>query len=166
MLFEASLWIANQDFKTIVTGRNVHRLERLDSANKNISPLVLDYSDFLNFKKQISQLIQSNGHFDLIAAWIHGDPKNLIELFGEINQTDQAWQLHHVMGSASDLASIKKRMNVPSNCQYYQIQLGFKIEHKTSRWLYDHEISNGLIDSIKSQTDVLVGQLEPWEQRP
>ncbi|WP_277674545.1 hypothetical protein [Piscibacillus halophilus] len=66
-----------------------------------------------------------------------------------------------------NLNTIKEKLKTPKNCTYHQVQLGFILETGYSRWLTNQEISKGVIEAFKlKQPTYIVGQLEPWDQRP
>ena len=60
---------------------------------------------------------------------------------------DFAWELYHVLGSSSNLDEMLRKVPVPPECAYHQVQLGFVVEGSRSRWLTHDEISNGVIDA-------------------
>ncbi|WP_343781482.1 hypothetical protein [Virgibacillus salarius] len=56
---------------------------------------------------------------------------------------------------------------MPANCQYRQIQLGFKVVSNYSRWLTNQEISQGVIEGIQKERNTMlhiVGQVEPSDK--
>ncbi|MFD0618939.1 short-chain dehydrogenase [Paenibacillus sp. GCM10027629] len=94
-------------------------------------------------------------------------PDALRTIIDDMNQDQSSFTLFHILGSGSDVQEVKKGLNVPSTFHYYQIKLGFVIEHNQSRWLTHDEISNGVIRAIQEKNQLtVVGTLEPWSMRP
>jgi len=53
------------------------------------------------------------------------------------------------------------------NMRYRTILLGFVVEGKTSRWLTNNEICDGVIEAIENDArDSIIGTVEPWNKRP
>jgi len=85
----------------------------------------------------------------------------------EVSNQNSEWDLFHVLGSSANLEKLKGKVSVPTNCLYYQVQLGFVIEDVLSRWLTHQEISNGVIETIQKRKQIhIIGAIEPWEKRP
>lgn len=165
MLSKTCVWLAEEGVKAIVLGRNENKLKSLTNNYEQLVPVLADYSDRESFTEIINKCIAYYGRFDGVVAWIHNDATEILKLVDEING-GAAKFIFHVMGSSSDVAAIKERVEVNSAVNYYQIQLGFVLEGGYSRWLTNAEISDGVIESIKEERDVLVGQLEPWGLKP
>ncbi|WP_026690252.1 SDR family NAD(P)-dependent oxidoreductase [Alteribacter aurantiacus] len=172
MLKEVSLWLNDERFHVSVIGRRKERLLELEnhlSFPTKYTPLPVDYIDEQNFRKALNEAQQQNGPVDMLVAWVHGkDPQaiqTLVEVIGR-DRTD-AWTFVHVLGSSSNLESLKEWVNVPSICMYRQVKLGFVIEGDTSRWLTHHEISRGVIEAIEgTEREYVIGYTDPWERRP
>ena len=94
-------------------------------------------------------------------------PNALFTIINVVSKQRNNWNLVHILGSSSNLETIKKNISVPENCTYSQVQLGFVRENNQTRWLTNTEISSGVIRAItQKETNYIVGTLEPWEQRP
>lgn len=134
------------------------------SREGKLHPLYVDYRHLVEFKQNIKQTFD----WDLIIAWIHRVPENPMEtLLESIQEQETNCHLYHVLGSSSDLNEMRETLEIPKHCYYHQVKLGFKVDHNQSRWLTNSEISDGVIEAIKSgQSTYIVGQLEPWGQRP
>jgi hypothetical protein len=53
------------------------------------------------------------------------------------------------------------------DCGLRQVILGFRVEGGRSRWLTDAEISEGVLQAVRTDADLaIVGQVEPWPARP
>lgn len=168
MLKKASLWLAGQGHDVSVIGRNKSRLQTLVDENSRIHPLPLDYYNFEEFKKAIHSSMVNHGVYKKVVAWIHDREEEILNIIrSEIESvSNDTWELFHVLGSSADVDEIKRKLSPIDNCNYYQIQLGFKMENGRSRWLTHDEISDGVIECITNKRNILVGQLEPWELRP
>jgi len=170
MLRAATLWLAAQGYEVMATGRNASRLDNLRAQSKSITTLPCDYGQLEEFISSIRQSSseQSQPGFDLVLAWIHGDDEPILKRIAELieEKPDTQWKLFHVLGSSGNVDAIRKKIQMSPRCNYFQIQLGFKLEGNFSRWLSNEEISAGTIASMREEKNVLVGQLEPWEDRP
>jgi glycerol-3-phosphate dehydrogenase len=171
MLINASLWLNNHGYHVSVIGRNPERMQNLIKKSKNpteITPILVDYKNDVEFKKQMEYIIQKKGTFDVVIAWVHSGVENVLELISEKNsKNNNKWTLIHVLGSSSDLKEIKSEVPVADNCLYRQVQLGFIIENGHSRWLTNEEISIGVIEAMMNdKLTNIVGVTEPYGKRP
>lgn len=171
MLADVSLWLVEKGYHVSVIARNSDRMQKLmkrAQAKECFTPLVLDYTNENMLKEKLKDTIKQNGNIDLVVAWIHSYAKDALSLITNVvSEGKNYWELFHVLGSSSNLEEIKRKAPIPSQCVYYQVQLGFIIEGEHSRWLTHQEISEGVIEAIKKKKKVhIVGQLEPWEKRP
>lgn len=170
MLGKATGWIAEHSTKTMIYGRNIHRLKKFEKQFNNVIPRVLDYQDTNKLEQEIRYAHKSNGPIMTVVAWIHGIAPQAIptikEQLGSL-QNDR-WILILVKGSSSNLSSIiSSEKDLQSNCDVKEIQLGFKLAGSRSRWLTHEEISDGVIEGIKSgNKKTIVGTLQPWDKRP
>lgn len=169
MLAKTSLWLADNSYKVSVIGRNSRKLSKLTDASKNIIPISVDYYNERLFSSAIHNSITTYGPYNLVDAWIHSNSRQIIDaISSEIRKiTNKEWSLFHVLGSSSNLEDILREMDYIENCDYHQVQLGFIIENNKSRWLTHDEISNGVINCIRSNSKkYVVGTLTPWSKRP
>lgn len=168
MLKEASIWLASKyDYVTVI-GRSKKKMKFLIDQCKNINPLYLDYHNTNHLKLRIEEQIRKLGDIDLVVAWVHSTaPDTLSTIINMVSKQNNNWNLVHILGSRSNLETIKKNISISENCTYSQVQLGFVRENNKTRWLTNTEISSGVIKAI-SQKDAkyIVGMIEPWEQRP
>ena len=168
MLKETSISLASKyDYVTVI-GRNKKKMEALINQCNNINPLYLDYHDTSNLKLEIEEQIRKLGHIDLIVAWVHSTaPNALFTIINVVSKQRNNWNLVHILGSSSNLETIRKNISVPENCTYSQVQLGFVRENNQTRWLTNIEISSGVIKAIsQKEANYIVGTIEPWEQHP
>ncbi|MGN8646749.1 short-chain dehydrogenase [Gracilibacillus sp. HCP3S3_G5_1] len=170
MLAGATKWLIENAEHTSVVGRNKQRLERLrpKHANSNLQLITLDYKDSEALREFLRRTIQAYGPIDLVVSWIHSVAPDAIPIIlGELQHQKSPWRLVHIKGSSRDLSAISKEITVPKNCLYCEVQLGFKIEGSTSRWLTHKEISNGVISAIyHNKRKAVIGTLHPWSKRP
>ncbi|WP_281863352.1 SDR family NAD(P)-dependent oxidoreductase [Planomicrobium okeanokoites] len=168
MLAQASVWLSQNGYRVSVIGRNHEKMQRLIEKNpEGIIPVPVDYRDSEKLAQQLAQIQQKNGPIQLVLAWIHSDGPDVIPCLIDSLPRDSDWKLFHVNGSSSNLKEIKVQVSVPSHVHYYQIQLGFKLESGTSRWLTNDEISTGVIEAIRAvKAQYVVGTLSPWEKQP
>jgi len=171
MLAGASLWLAREGREVTVIGRNPQKLKRLCDQHPNLYGVSADYSRAAAFAGTLNELMQQRGPADLVVAWIHHDEERIIghtaEAIRLAGGPGFAWRLYHVLGSGSNLDEILRKVPVPPECAYHQVQLGFVIEEGRSRWLTHDEISGGVIECVQNgHRRHVVGTLEPWDKRP
>ncbi|MEK4356481.1 short-chain dehydrogenase [Paenibacillus sp. FSL M7-1455] len=169
MLAGASLWLADQGYTVSVIGRSRSKMEKLTEASPNIIPLLMDYNDEESLTGGIRSSIAAHGAYNIVVAWIRGNyPKIIHAISNEIKSaSDREWSLYHVTGSRSNLDEIAKEIGDIPKRTVHQVKLGFVIEDEASRWLTHEEISNGVINCIKSGAKrTVIGTLTPWEKRP
>lgn len=164
MLAETCHWLEKQGYEVYVVGRTRSKMAKLLENSQNILPLYTDYRDVNDFKQKINQTFD----WSLVVAWIHNVPENPMKvLLDVLFKQKSTCDFYHVLGSSSNLNTIKEKLKTPKNCTYHQVQLGFILETGYSRWLTNQEISKGVIEAFKlKQPTYIVGQLEPWDQRP
>lgn len=166
MLAAASLWLAQNGYTVSVIGRNKEKLNRLQNKHNQIHPIAVDYYDTSDLQAKLRQSIADNGAYKLVVAWIHWHDKEILKAIAD-EIKDNPWELFHVLGSSSQLDEIIRDAEDFPNCTYHQVQLGFIVEGHRSRWLTHEEISNGVIESIRTKAKRhVVGTLTPWDQRP
>ncbi|RDW16673.1 short-chain dehydrogenase [Oceanobacillus chungangensis] len=171
MLSTVSLWLLDNGYYVSIIARNSGRMERLIEKTNfkgHVTPIFVDYTNSKDLQEKVRHAIKENGSIDLVVAWIHSIAEDALPTIAEVvSKQRNEWDLFHVLGSSSNLETIKRKASVPINCIYHQVQLGFVIEGNHSRWLTNQEISNGVIEAIKTGKQVLkVGVIQPWERRP
>ncbi|ALA71233.1 short-chain dehydrogenase [Geobacillus stearothermophilus 10] len=171
MLADVSLWLVRKGYHVSVIARRRARMKQLiDRTGQmaSITPLLVDYRDQKTLCSLICQTIRKNGTFDLIIAWVHTDGKQALPTVIEKNSGHPGpWRLFHVLGSRADPTEMKQKLCLPAACLYRQVQLGFVVEERSSRWLTHQEISGGVMDAIRRDAPFhLVGTLEPSKKRP
>lgn len=171
MLSNVSLWLLEKGYHVSIIAQNPKRMERLIEKTKFaklITPILVDYTDRKELQEKVIDTIHQNGPIDIVVAWIHSAGEGALSVIAEeVDKLKNEWDLYHVLGSGSNLEAIKRKISMPDNCRYYQIQLGFIIEGAYSRWLTNKEIANGVIEAIQMGRRVYtVGVIEPWGRRP
>ncbi|RKQ32732.1 SDR family NAD(P)-dependent oxidoreductase [Oceanobacillus halophilus] len=170
MLSDVCLWLVNQNYQVSVIGRNPEKMQRLvnsTTVSSQLTPVLVDYTNYEALKQNLLQIQEQNGPFDMVVAWIHGTDLSIWQtLFHSIPMSKNSI-LYHVNGSRTNLEKVKRKLNVPKNISYHQIKLGFIVENAQSRWLTHEEISNGIIQAIEGNNHKkIIGVLEPWDKRP
>ena len=154
MLSGVSLWLLNQGYHVSIIARNSDRMEDLierTELGSHITPLFVDYGNRDELQKKVYATININGAIDIVVAWIHSNAPDALEIIvKEVSLSKREWKLFHVLGSRSDLNKIKREVIVPTSCSYHQVQLGSVIEGARTRWLTNKEISDGVIEAIKT----------------
>ncbi|GAB2538665.1 Rossmann-fold NAD(P)-binding domain-containing protein [Gracilibacillus alcaliphilus] len=170
MLAGATKWLIENAEHVSVVGRNKYKLEQLrpEYTNNNFQLVTLDYKDSKALREFLQQTIRVYGPVDLVVSWIHSTSPDAIPLIlGELQHQKNPWRFIHIKGSSHNLSGITNEITVPNNCVYGDVQLGFKIEGSTSRWLTHEEISNGVISAIRhNKRKTVIGTLHPWSKRP
>ncbi|WP_170008463.1 short-chain dehydrogenase [Bacillus fonticola] len=171
MLSGVSRLLASDGHTVSVVGRSITKMNSLQSSlppQVHIHPLLVDYNHVSKFREQIRLAIQLYGPIDCAIVWVHSYAKHTLPvLIEEVAVSSVDWELFHVVGSSTDLPSIKDELPLPTSCSYYQIKLGFIVEEKRSRWLTHAEISSGVLQSIaEKEPSYIVGTVQPWDARP
>lgn len=172
MLSKATDWIVEHAAHTTVFGRNYNRLMQMKKNNSGngLDIRELDYTNISALKDEIKYSFNQYGPIDMVVSWIHGTAPNAIPTIKQqISQLqNEHWTFIHVKGSSKNLTSIVSTdIANAGNFNSKEVRLGFIFDGNFSRWLTNEEISNGVIQSIKGDKDIItVGTLEPWEKRP
>lgn len=134
-----------------------------------------DYHDEAAFRQALDAAVARRGPLDLAVAWFHtlkiAAPRRLAERVGA---PDRPGRLFQVLGSgvadpaAPDrLAKAALVTDGLAHCGLRQVVLGFKVFDGRSRWLADHEISDGVLQAVRDDLAYsVVGQVDPWAARP
>lgn len=152
MLAKASLWLADQQYLVSVIGRNVQKLNRLTQVSKNVNPISVDYNNKNQLASELQNCVKTYGAYEIVVAWIHHHEKQIIDIIRSENRIDShaEWRLFHVLGSGSNPDEMKREIGDIGNCVYHQVQLGYVMENNRSRWLTHDEISDGVINAIRT----------------
>lgn len=170
MLADVVRWLVEQEYHVAVVGRNRERFVRVlqgVSQPASVEYIQQDYHQTDELRAAIEALLLHSGPFDLVVSWIHlTAPEALTMIQMALSRQEQEWRLLQVCGSG---AWKKPPQVVPTaNCLYRRVILGFVLmEGDSARWLSHQEISEGVIDAIRSDQPLsIVGVVEPWEKRP
>lgn len=129
-----------------------------------------DYYDPASFSAALDAAVVRSGPISLAVAWFHTlkieAPRRLAERI--------EGRLFQVLGSAVADPSHPDRLNTARKvigglpaCELRQVVLGFKVEAPGSRWLTHDEISDGVLDAVRSDHLLtVIGQTEPWSAKP
>jgi hypothetical protein len=149
-------------------GRRLSLLSRHASrfSRGGIAGYDVDYYDEAAFVAALD----AAGRVDLAVAWFHtlkiAAPRRLAER--------TQGRLFQVLGSATGDPSHPDRLLTAAavtdglpRCALRQVVLGFQVEGDRSRWLTDEEISQGVLEAVRSDAHFsVVGTVEPWSARP
>lgn len=171
MLADVVSWYANQSNYVSVIAREEEKVKRIKHSTKqqkHIYPIYVNYRQIEKLEEQLKTAILMLGLIQQVVAWVRSDAKETLKSIIKV-VTDQLsdWQLFHIINSSADSERIKDYLYVPANCQYRQIQLGFKVVSNYSRWLTNQEISQGVIEGIQQERNTMlhiVGQVEPSDK--
>lgn len=170
MLKQVTLWLERNGYHVSVIGRKYSRLNAVvkeaGDAHR-VTPISLDYYDDGALRSAIEKTNAEHGPIDLVVAWIHSAASNALSVLNETVSKNAIadWRLLHVRGSTAYID--KKNPEVPANCLYRQVLLGFVLDGGGARWLTHGEIASGVIKAIHTdEEEHVVGTLEPWDQRP
>lgn len=164
MLAGVCIHLAREGFAVSVIGRTVPKFKRLqvESPPNSIFPLITDY-DTEDVFDEVNNAMRERGPFDLIISWTPN--YSVLERICELNHAAKSFRLFHVKGSRRYFED--EPIQIPSQCNYRKVFLGFVMEGSGSRWLTHHEIAHGVIQQIASdEKEGIIGQIYPYEQRP
>jgi hypothetical protein len=162
MLATVTTWLAEQGHTVSVVSRRAGT-----APDGGVNPIEVDYRDSETLRQRMFKAMRTYGSIDLAVFWIHSDAPNAFRVIAqEISKhAERPWRLFHVRGSAAYLHP--ESPQVPTDCLYRQVILGFVTNSNGSRWLTQDEISGGVIEAIRTDREYsVVGTLHPWEKRP
>ena len=151
-------------------GGRLSLLSRQASQARGGAGFDCDYHDAEAFAGTLAAAIARSGPIDLAVAWFHTLKIAAPGLLAE-NVTGRLFQ---VLGSAvADPAHPDRLARAASvaeglpDCRLRQVVLGFKDEAGRSRWLTNSEISEGVLDAVRTDRALtFIGQVAPWSARP
>lgn len=170
MLAPVAVWLAKNGWHVSVIGRRMDRLEDLQRkiGKNDFTAIQADYRDKEVLRNKLSAASAERGAFNLVIGWIRSDAESSISEIFKLNCSQNSlWTFLHILGSTKNPNETRNSLKIPYGCIYRQVQLGFKIEGKTSRWLTNEEISEGVISSVHNKSTLtIIGQTEPPDMRP
>lgn len=180
MLYDVCLHFCEKGNTVTVFARNKKRLNRLASETKelvgSINPISLDYADYEHLKDELKNSIITHGSVELAICWIHTSkapdaPKVIAETINE-NKSVAVCKFYQLLSSATADPSLEKKdiskdFNSFENIDFRTILLGLIVKGKTSRWLTNDEICDGVISTVENDNkESVIGTVKPWERRP
>lgn len=169
MLGGTVLWLVEQGYRVTVLARDRRRFEQLRQDMPDpqaVRFIQLDYHRTTELKTAMEEMVAETGPIDLVVSWIHSSaPLALETILDVLSRQQKPWRLFQVCGS-------RAWKNPPQEIArehvvFRRVILGFILEEESARWLYNHEIAQGVIDAIRSDQPLsIVGLVEPWEKRP
>lgn len=180
MLYDVCRHFCKSANTVTVFGRNKKRLNRLASETKelvgSINPISLDYADYEHLKDELKKSINTHGPVEMAICWIHTSkapdaPKVIAETINE-NKSVAVCKFYQLLSSATADPAVEKKNIVKDykslkNMRNRTILLGFVVEGKTSRWLTNNEICDGVISAVENDNkEFIIGTVEPWARRP
>jgi glucuronate isomerase len=164
MLTDLSIMLAESGYLVYVVGRSSEKMNNLlrkSNDNKNLIPVLIDYSDEQNLSKKIYEIILENNTIQLTVAWVHSYAEHAIQsIINQISATSGSSRFVHVLGSRSNLEKIKSALVIPNHCFYSQVKLGYVKQDNEQRWLTHEEICKGILEAINSKKNIhIVGML-------
>jgi hypothetical protein len=169
--------ISNGNLVTVLSrGGNAFQNLKSTLKSEHLHHLSCDYHNSGSLIENLKRHTQQYGLFDMSVCWVHAPSETEIclSIAAYTKQT-----LLQVVGSASGDPSrpdlINNRLETFSNnypaLNFKVVILGFILEEGTqfnsSRWLYNAEISEGVISAMNNNCVVsVVGTTEPWPLRP
>ena len=177
MLSAMATTLAARGDDLVLFARDEARLARLANQAEELPGTLqwssLDYRDDELLRATTQEWIESLGAFDRVVAWVHASapaaPTSIARLCAVANASVE---FLHVLGSSSadpSRPSTNTREVIEAmGIDYREAILGFIVEGKgRSRWLTHAEISQGVLDALDSPAPrTIIGQVEPWSQRP
>ncbi|CAN5903927.1 short-chain dehydrogenase [soil metagenome] len=129
-----------------------------------------DYYDHASFSDALDAAVARCGPISLSVAWFHALRIEAPRLLAQRVEG----RLFQVLGSAVADPSHPDRLEVARQvagglpaCDLRQVVLGFKVEGAGSRWLTHDEISDGVLEAVRTDRPLtVIGQTEPWSARP
>jgi hypothetical protein len=170
MLREAVMELAREASIVSVIARNYEGLDTLDrDAQKKgwkINPLPVDYRDADLLKRHLENAVNRYGPVTTAVVWVHSDAPEALDVIAEI--LDAKCKVFYIGGSSlrdRTVADVKATSPFKKS-KLRLVTLGFIVENGSSRWLTNAEISAGVVEAFKSDSDKVVGQLQPAGQKP
>ncbi|WKA56857.1 hypothetical protein QWY16_10040 [Planococcus shenhongbingii] len=155
--------LAAKKWNVSVIGRSKNKFKPLmEQHPEAIFPIQADYDSEKIFRL-VQGAIDERGMLDLIISWTPNH--KALERICKLNASSAHFQLLHIKGSKRYFHDTE--IDLPENCAYQKIFLGYMGEAGETSWLSHEEISKGIFRQIGStETASIIGQIEPYEARP
>lgn len=146
------------------------RLSLLSRQSSGPDGFGCDYYDRASFSAALDAAVARSGPISLAVAWFHSLKIDAPRLLAQ----QVEGRLFQVLGSAAAdpshpwrLETAQKVADGLPGCALRQVVLGFKVEAGRSRWLTNAEISDGVLNAVRTDAPLsIVGQTKPWSARP
>jgi hypothetical protein len=176
MLARASITIARGSKLFTAVARTVASLEALASAigetpRQRRFYLPLDWNQPDRFVGEISRHLHQFEPPSLVVAWLH-DSKLGPRIASAVSKYGSHCDFFHVLGSSAasplnDTVALRRQVHLGKDLNYHKVVLGFKRTERSSRWLTDEEISNGVLNAVSARRPLYtVGTTTPWNALP
>lgn len=162
-------------FKIVsVLARSKRDLEKLEKRYPGIiRGIAVDYNDETALRSALKESTQKNGPFDLAVVWLQDAPVSVALCIAEFTGTPtKNGKFVHVRGSSAANPAMPERsmtdaFTTQTSVVYQEVILGFMREGAVSRWLDHGEITDGILEAIKTgEPRTIVGTVTPWSHRP
>ncbi|MDA8193455.1 MAG: short-chain dehydrogenase [Thermaerobacter sp.] len=171
MLSGVALQLLADGHLVAVVGRSRGPLQRMvvraGAAADRLVTLRLDYYDIPRLRGWIAHEQLMQGPIETVIAWVTPPADEVLQaVAAEVNEYQAAvgWTLLHVLGSRAAREHQDPVLTGP--CRYRTVTLGFIREGTGVRWLSNQEIAQGVYLALAATGPYIVGQVEPWQERP
>ena len=153
MLSEASIQLAKEYVIVGVIGRTEVKMDSV-VGNKNIVPLLVDYSDSKALDATLSNFSKKYGKAELVVSWIHGTSPGATQIVAKYCSTD-FYEITGSFKSSNYSLSLEHEKEIAiMGLNYHRIVL----DKINGRWLTNAEISQGVLGAIRSAaTESVIG---------
>jgi hypothetical protein len=159
MLARALDFVAEQSEHTVVVARHASRA-LANRPRPRASALDVDW-------RQTQACLTAIDHargaaaIDLALLWIHETGAELLQALLDRVRTTDCLVIHVLSSAAPDPTAFRDALDRTSaRCRYRAVRLGaMRTLTGGSRWLTNDEISDGVIEAIRKDKDVTIGQL-------
>ena len=164
--------LAHSGSSIFVLCRNSTKFKRnfVDMSVTVVQPIYTDYRDHLRLAANLTEHCATDAEFDDIIGWVHEEQSQdtpfILARFARRRYLAVLGSSADIPGNSSDFEGRMHAVNPELRISY--AVLGFvKSRRAKARWLTDQEISEGVKDAYFSNRNVtVVGQVEPWSDRP
>ena len=151
-------------------GGRLSLLSRQASRASGADGFDCDYHDAASFSAALDAAVARSGPINLAVAWFHTLKIEAPRLLAERVEGRLFQVLGSAVGDPSHPDRLKTARKVAEDlpaCALRQVLLGFKVEGAASRWLTHEEISDGVLDAVRTDRPLtIIGQTEPWSAKP
>jgi hypothetical protein len=155
---------------TLLARRPQSLAQSLQQAGGHVTGMAVDYHDSVALRHTLQDAQARFGPVDLALCWIHSSAAAALEVIA--GELDASADLVQVVGSADeDVEARAARLTAALHGyplhSHRIVILGYMKDINGSRWLSHAEISAGVLAAIRGTEPIsVVGQLQPWNDRP